>query len=163
SVVGMLLTVVIFAFCQRWVNSYGSKPEFEPFNFRNLLLTIVGIVVLIAVATWLLNNQVIARLVLGVIALGFVIIFGKEAFSMHGAALRKLIVAFILMLHAIILFVLYSQLRTSLILFDIRNVEHSILGIALEPEHYQALNPFWIIIGSPILAAIYNRMGETLP
>ncbi|SUH37640.1 proton/oligopeptide symporter [Salmonella enterica subsp. enterica] len=51
SVVGMLITVVNFAFCQRWVKSYGSKPDFEPINFRNLLLTIVGIVVLIAVAT----------------------------------------------------------------------------------------------------------------
>ena len=33
----------------------------------------------------------------------------------------------------------------------------------VEPEQYQALNPFWIIIGSPILAAIYNKMGDTLP
>lgn len=60
-------------------------------------------------------------------------------------------------------FVLYSQMPTSLNFFAIRNVEHSILGIAFEPEQYQALNPFWIIIGSPILAAIYNRMGDTLP
>ncbi|ELG1812032.1 dipeptide/tripeptide permease DtpA [Salmonella enterica] len=163
SVVGMLITVVNFAFCQRWVKSYGSKPDFEPINFRNLLLTIVGIVILIAVATWLLHNQDIARMVLGVIALGIVIIFGKEAFSMHGAARRKMIVAFILMLQAIIFFVLYSQMPTSLNFFAIRNVEHSILGIAFEPEQYQALNPFWIIIGSPILAAIYNRMGDTLP
>ncbi|EDF8698126.1 MFS transporter [Salmonella enterica] len=151
SVVGMLITVVNFAFCQRWVKSYGSKPDFEPINFRNLLLTIVGIVVLIAVATWLLHNQDIARMVLGVIALGIVIIFGKEAFSMHGAARRKMIVAFILMLQAIIFFVLYSQMPTSLNFFAIRNVEHSILGIAFEPEQYQALNPFWIIIGSLIL------------
>jgi POT family proton-dependent oligopeptide transporter len=74
-----------------------------------------------------------------------------------------MIVAFILMLEAIIFFVLYSQMPTSLNFFAIRNVEHSILGIAFEPEQYQALNPFWIIIGSPILAAIYNKMGDTLP
>jgi len=148
SVVGMLITVVNFAFCQRWVKQYGSKPDFEPINFRNLLLTIAGVVVLIAIATWLLHNQQIARMVLGVIALGIVFIFGKEAF---------------LMLEAIIFFVLYSQMPTSLNFFAIRNVEHSILGIAFEPEQYQALNPFWIIIGSPILAAIYNKMGDTLP
>ena len=163
SVVGMLITVVNFAFCQRWVKQYGSKPDFEPINFRNLLLTIVGVVVLIAIATWLLHNQQIARMVLGVIAIGIVFIFGKEAFTMKGAARRKMIVAFILMLEAIIFFVLYSQMPTSLNFFAIRNVEHSILGIAFEPEQYQALNPFWIIIGSPILAAIYNKMGDTLP
>lgn len=39
---------------------------------------------------------------LGVVAFGIVVIFGKEAFAMKGAARRKMIVAFILMLEAII-------------------------------------------------------------
>lgn len=100
---------------------------------------------------------------LGVIALGIVIIFAKEAMALQGAARRKMIVAFLLMVEAIVFFVLYSQMPTSLNFFAIRNVEHSILGIAFEPEQYQALNPFWIMIGSPILAAIYNKMGDRLP
>ncbi len=41
---------------------------------------------------------------LGVVAFGIVVIFGKEAFAMKGAARRKMIVAFILMLEAIIFF-----------------------------------------------------------
>ncbi len=141
SVVGLLITIVNFAFCQRWVKQYGSKPDFEPINYRNLLLTIIGVVALIAIATWLLHNQEVARMALGVVAFGIVVIFGKEAFAMKGAARRKMIVAFILMLEAIIFFVLYSQMPTSLNFFAIRNVEHSILG----------------------LAAIYNKMGDTLP
>lgn len=50
SVVGLLITIVNFAFCQRWVKQYGSKPDFEPINYRNLLLTIIGVVALIAIA-----------------------------------------------------------------------------------------------------------------
>lgn len=46
SVVGLLITIVNFAFCQRWVKQYGSKPDFEPINYRNLLLTIIGVVAL---------------------------------------------------------------------------------------------------------------------
>ncbi|PLP26011.1 dipeptide/tripeptide permease DtpA, partial [Klebsiella michiganensis] len=163
SFVGLVITIVNFAFCQRWVKQYGSKPDFAPLQVGKLLATIVGVVVLIAIATWLLHNQGIARMALGVVALGIIVIFAKEAFAMQGAARRKMIVAFILMLQAIIFFVLYSQMPTSLNFFAIRNVEHSLLGIAFEPEQYQALNPFWIIIGSPILAAIYNKMGDTLP
>lgn len=68
---------------------------------------------LIAIATWLLHNQEVARMALGVVAFGIVVIFGKEAFAMKGAARRKMIVAFILMLEAIIFFVLYSQMPTS--------------------------------------------------
>ncbi len=82
---------------------------------------------------------------------------------MKGAARRKMIVAFILMVQAIVFFVLYSQMPTSLNFFAIRNVEHAILGIDFQPEQFQALNPFWIMIGSPILAAIYNKMGDRLP
>jgi POT family proton-dependent oligopeptide transporter len=163
SVVGLLITIVNFAFCKRWVKNYGSKPDFEPLRVGYLLATIVGIAVLIAIATWLLHNQGIARMVLGVIALGIIAIFAKETFTLQGAARRKMIVAFILMVQAIVFFVLYSQMPTSLNFFAIRNVEHTLFGIAFEPEQYQALNPFWIIIGSPILAAIYNKMGDTLP
>ena len=102
-------------------------------------------------------------MVLGVVALGIVVIFAKETIGLKGAPRRKMIVAFLLMVEAIVFFVLYSQMPTSLNFFAIRNVEHSILGLAFEPEQYQALNPFWIMIGSPILAAIYNKMGDRLP
>lgn len=163
SFVGMLITLVNFIFCKKWVKNYGSKPDFAPVHFGKLLATIAGVVVLIAVATWLLHNQGIARAVLGVVALGIVLIFAKEAFAMKGAARRKMIVAFILMVEAIVFFVLYSQMPTSLNFFAIRNVGHDILGITFEAEQFQALNPFWIMIGSPILAAIYNKMGDRLP
>ncbi|STL69145.1 tripeptide transporter permease [Escherichia coli] len=67
SVVGLLITIVNFAFCQRWVKQYGSKPDFEPINYRNLLLTIIGVVALIAIATWLLHNQEVARMALALL------------------------------------------------------------------------------------------------
>lgn len=162
SVAGMLITIVNFLFCRNWVKQYGSAPDFTPVHTGKLLATIVGIVVLVAIATWLLRNQDIARMALGVIALGIVYLFVKEGSAMQGVTRRKMIVAFILMLEATIFFVQYSQMPTSLNFFAIHNVEHSILGITFEPEQYQALNPFWIIIFSPILAVIYNRMGERL-
>ncbi|MGG9011426.1 dipeptide/tripeptide permease, partial [Escherichia coli] len=70
SVVGLLITIFNFAFCQRWVQQYGSKPDFEPINYRNLLLTILGVVALIAIAPWLLHHQEVARMALGVVAFG---------------------------------------------------------------------------------------------
>ncbi|MGD8162836.1 dipeptide/tripeptide permease DtpA [Pantoea sp. FN0307] len=163
SVVGLAITVINFLLCQKMVKDYGSKPDFAPLNIGKLLVTLVGVVVLISIATWLLHNQFIARIVLGVIALGILLVFAKEAFALKGAARRRMIVAFLLMVEAIVFFVLYMQMPTSLNFFAIRNVEHSILGIAFEPEQYQALNPFWIMVASPILAAVYNKMGDRLP
>lgn len=163
SFVGMMITLVNFMFFRKWVKHHGSKADFAPLNMRKLLATLAGIVVMITLATWLLHNQGIARLVLAVIAIGIVVVFAKEAFSLHGHARRKMIVAFVLMVQAIVFFVLYMQMPTSLNFFAIRNVEHSILGIVFQPEQFQALNPFWIMIFSPLLAAIYNKMGDRLP
>ncbi|WP_455810891.1 dipeptide/tripeptide permease DtpA [Pseudomonas graminis] len=163
SFVGMLITLVNFMFFRKWVKNHGSKADFAPLNIRKLLMTLVGIVVMITLATWLLHNQGIARMVLGVIAVGIVLVFAKETFALKGHARRKMIVAFVLMVQAIVFFVLYMQMPTSLNFFAIRNVEHSILGITFQPEQFQALNPFWIMIFSPLLAAIYNKMGDRLP
>ncbi|PAF51179.1 dipeptide/tripeptide permease A [Helicobacter sp. 13S00401-1] len=163
SVVGMLLAIINFLFLKRWVKDYGSKPDFEPINLYKLGLTIIGIIVLIAIATWLLHYQHIARIVLGLIAIVVIIIFAKETFSLHGVARKKMILAFILMIESLIFFVLYAQMPTSLNFFAVHNVSHSILGIHFQPEQYQALNPFWIIIASPILAIMYNKLGDTLP
>ncbi len=77
---------------------------------------------------------------------------------------RKGMVLFIvLFFQAVIFFVLYFQMPTSLTLFALRNVEHHILWLPMQPANFQALNPFWILVMSPILAAYYahqTRKGK---
>ncbi len=51
SVVGMVITIINFAFCQKWVKQYGSKPDFAPVHMGKLLATIAGVVVLVVIAT----------------------------------------------------------------------------------------------------------------
>lgn len=163
SVIGLIITLFNFLFCQRQVKNNGSKPDFAALHFGKLLATLLGVVALIAIATWLLHHQDIARIALSVVAVGIVVIFAKEAFALHGTARRRMIVAFLLMVEAIVFFVLYMQMPTSLNFFAIRNVEHSIFGFAFEPEQFQALNPMWIMVASPMLAAVYNKMGDRMP
>ncbi|ELZ5939066.1 dipeptide/tripeptide permease DtpA [Providencia vermicola] len=163
SVVGLVITLINFFMCKKWVAAHGSKPDFVPMVISKLLATLVGIVALIAISTWLLHNMDIARAALGIISLGIIVIFIKETVALDGIARRRMIVALILMLEAIVFFVLYSQMPTSLNFFALHNVEHEVLGFSVEPAQYQALNPLWIMIGSPILAAIYNKMGDHLP
>ena len=68
--------------------------------------------------------------------------------------------AFILMIEAIVFYVLYAQMPTSLNFFAINNVHHEILGFTINPVSFQALNPFWVVVASPILASIYTRLGS---
>ncbi|WP_075181707.1 dipeptide/tripeptide permease DtpA [Pantoea sp. 1.19] len=163
SVIGLVITLLNFLFCKRMVKDFGSKADFAPLHVGKLLATLVAIVALVAISAWLLHHQEIARLTLAVVALGIVLIFAKETFALQGAARRKMIVAFLLMVEAIVFFVLYMQMPTSLNFFAIRNVEHTLFGLTFEPEQFQALNPFWIMVASPILAAVYNKLGDRLP
>ncbi|TGD50273.1 hypothetical protein C9F10_03160, partial [Salmonella enterica subsp. enterica serovar Poona] len=35
-----------------------------------------------------------------------------------------------------------------------------LLGFAIPPGGCQALKPFWVVVASPVLAAIYTRLGS---
>ncbi|HFB65265.1 MAG TPA: MFS transporter, partial [Aeromonadales bacterium] len=61
-------------------------------------------------------------------------------------------------------FIFYQQMSTSLALFALRNVDWNfqIFGMHLwtwAPAQFQALNPIWIMIMSPILALWYTKAG----
>ncbi|WP_413722893.1 dipeptide/tripeptide permease DtpA [Sodalis sp. RH23] len=163
SVVGMLITLVNFLVCRSWVRDYGSKPDFAPLQWGRLAAVIAGIAAAIALSSWLLHHQTIARWVLGLISVGIILVFARETFALHGAARRRMLVAFLMMMEAVVFFVLYSQMPTSLNFFAIHNVGHSLFGWSFQPEQFQALNPFWIMLASPLLAALYNAMGDRLP
>ncbi|BAH83289.1 dipeptide/tripeptide permease DtpA [Candidatus Ishikawella capsulata] len=163
SVIGLLITLINFLFFQHVVKDYGSTPDFLPLNFNKLFVTITGIISIIVLATWLLHHQIVTNITICVISSIIIIIFIKQVFLLKNNARSEMIAAFLLMLEAIVFFVLYMQMPTSLNFFAIHNVEHSIFSLKFEPTQYQALNPFWIIVFSPILAVIYNKLGDKLP
>lgn len=163
SVIGMFITIVNFASCLRWVKNNGSRVDFIPLHAGKLLLTIIGVIVLIAAATLLLHYQHIARLALIAVTVCIVVIYIKTTIQLSSTERRKMIVAFVLMIQAMIFFILYNQSPTSINFFAIHNVEHTLFGFSVHPEQYQSLNALWIMIGSPILAIIYNKLGNKLP
>ena len=51
---------------------------------------------------------------------------------------------------------MYFQMPTSINLFVLRNVAYG----SIPPASFQALNPIWILMISPILATIYRRLAS---
>lgn len=49
---------------------------------------------------------------------------------------------------------------TSLSLFALRNVDHSILGIPIQPAQFQMLNSFWVMAMSPVMAWFYQCLDK---
>ncbi|OWY39843.1 dipeptide/tripeptide permease A [Xenophilus sp. AP218F] len=163
SVAGMLFTVLNFLFMRSWVKDYGSPADFKTPKLSTWIAVLAGVALFCVLAALLLKHEMIAKLVLAALSIGIIAIFAKETFLLQGAERKKMIVAFVLMLQATVFFVLYNQMPLSLNFFAIHNVTHDLLGVPVQPEQFQSLNPFWIMLASPLLALCYNKLGNRLP
>lgn len=157
--VGMCLALITYIFLRHLVSSYGSKPDFERIPVRIIGLVLALTAVLVVMSTWLLVHYTISSWMILFGGLIILFIFLFEILKAPENEKRSLILCLILIVQAIIFFVLYLQMPTSLNLFALRNVEHHLWGIPFEAASYQVFNPFWIMLLSPILAMIYNQLA----
>ncbi|MGF1739611.1 dipeptide/tripeptide permease DtpA [Vibrio profundum] len=162
SAVGLAITVVNFIFCQHILKGVGSPADSKKVNKTSLLLVVAGTVAVSFLSAYLLQHLSIAHSLLVVAGIAIVALYMKDAFSITGVERAKMLVAFVLMLQGIVFFVLYFQMPTSLNFFAIHSVSHDVFGIAVEPEQFQALNPMWIMLASPLLAMLYGKLGDKL-
>ena len=147
-----------FRYLVRGVDSPVGK---KPLSVRKMVLTVVGVVLVSVVSAWMLDHLEVAHMLLLVIGLLVYGVFLKMIFQSRGAERSKMIAALILIAEAIVFFTLYQQMPTSLNFFAINNVEHSILGIDIpDAQVFQTLNPFWIMLASPVLAWLYSHFGD---
>ena len=157
---GLIIALLVYIACRGMVKDIGSEPDFRPMSFSKLLYVLLGSVVMIFVCAWLMHNVEVANLVLIVLSIVVTIIFFRQAFKLDKTGRNKMFVAFVLMLEAVVFYILYAQMPTSLNFFAINNVHHEILGFSINPVSFQALNPFWVVLASPILAGIYTQLGN---
>ena len=160
SAIGLVITIVNFIISHSIVKHVGSKPDMKPVNVVHYISVLVGAIVLSFVSAFLLQHLFYAHAILVVVGVTIVVLYFKEALQTSGIERAKMLVAFLLMLQGIVFFVLYFQMPTSLNFFAIHNISHDLFGIRVAPEQFQALNPLWIMIASPILAIIYNKFGD---
>jgi POT family proton-dependent oligopeptide transporter len=66
-------------------------------------------------------------------------------------------IAIFLILEAIVFFIVYNQMNSSLILFALKNSDLMLFGIKVRSAHYQLLNPLLIILIGSRLPAIYEK------
>ncbi len=158
---GLILAVGSFVSFRHLVRGIDSPAGLEPLSGKKLLVTVAGVIAATLISAWLLNHLTIAHWLMfgiGVLVYG---VFFKMILQSSGQVRRQMIAAIILIAEAIAFFTLYNQMPTSLNFFAIKNVEHSILGMEIpDAQVFQTLNPFWIMLASPVLAYIYSHFGS---
>ena len=158
---GLLLAILGYKTFGKVLSEIGSEPDFHPVNKKYLLCIISVVVLMIFICAWLLKHLEVTSVILSlalIVTFGFMIRFIITA---NDKTQRyKYIVCMVLIIEAITFFILYQQMQTSLNLFTIRNTDCSVLGMKVPGVMFQNLNPFWIMVSSPILAFMYNRLGK---
>lgn len=164
--VGLVLGLINLMFMRRTWQHIGSLPDEQPLDVGKLMMVLGAGAVMVGASAVILQYQSVAR--------AFVYIAGFVVLGIFVHLIRKsepgeragLIAALVLTLQTVFFFIFYQQMSTSLSLFALRNVDwdFQVLGMHLwtwSPGQFQALNPIWIMLMSPILAWIYTSAGRS--
>ena len=162
---GLVIGLVNYWFMAQAMRHIGSVPDDKPFAWGHFALVIGGAILCAIGAAVVLQYEDVARIFVyaaGIVLLG---IFTYLIARSHRDERAGLIAALILTIQTIFFFVFYQQMSTSLNLFALRNVDWSfdLFGLHLwtwSPAQFQAFNPIWIMILSPILAYLYTHFGN---
>lgn len=158
---GLVLAVGGFVGFRYLVRGIDSPAGAEPLSVSKVVITAVGVIAMTVFSSWMLSHLSVAHWLLLIIGLLVYGVFFKMIFQARGAERSHMVAAMVLIVEAIVFFTLYQQMPTSLNFFAIKNVEHSVLGITIpNAEVFQTLNPFWIMLASPLLAWAYSHFGS---
>jgi len=162
---GLVVGLVNFFFMRASMAHIGSEPDAKPFDVKGLLKVLGAGAVCVLAAVIILQHREIARAFVVIAAIAMLGIFGYLIATSHRDERAGLIAALVLTIQTIFFFIFYQQMSTSLSLFALRNVDpaQNLFGMHLFtwlPAQYQALNPFWIMALSPVLAFAYTWAGK---
>ncbi|KTC76890.1 oligopeptide:H+ symporter [Legionella brunensis] len=158
SFIGLILGLANYWFQRQQVVNINTASDTKIIKLWQWLLVIAGIVIVTMISAYLLQHVMLAKNLVWVIVTLVVIVYFFYMRKENKASFMRMLVAFILMLEAIVFFTLYQQMPTSLNLFAVNNVTPMMFGIRIDPQSFQALNPIWIITMSPVLALFYNKL-----
>lgn len=162
---GLVVGLVNFSFMRASLAHIGSDPDSRPFDVMKLLKVLGCGAVLVFVAAFIIKHESFAKWFVIFAAVALLLIFLYLIMISQRGERAGLAAALVLTIQTIFFFIFYQQMPTSLALFALRNTDWnwSVFGVHLYtwlPGQYQALNPIWIMILSPILAWIYTTAGR---
>jgi len=163
--VGLLVGLSNYLVMRHTLSHIGSDPDRQPFSMQRLGMVLAGSVGIMFLSAFILNFEDVARAFVYAAAVAVLGIFGYLISKSRQEERAGLIVALVLTVETVFFFIFYQQMSTSMNLFALRNVDwhQSFFGMHVftwKPAQFQALNPIWIFILSPLLAWIYNSLAR---
>ncbi|HXH27864.1 MAG TPA: oligopeptide:H+ symporter [Candidatus Polarisedimenticolia bacterium] len=163
--VGLVLGLLNYLVMRHTMEHVGSEPDTRPVEGGKLGAVLLGGAVCVFVSAYILQHEAVARAFVYLAGLAVLGIFAYLISIGRREDRAGLIAALVLTVQTVFYFIFYQQMSTSLNLFALRNVNpaFNLFGMHFwdwSPAQFQAFNPIWIFILSPILAWIYRAAGR---
>ncbi len=163
---GLILGLINYVMMMRTLKNIGSPPDEQPVRWDRLWLILGVGLVCVFVVTFIVQYSAARDIAVILAGLTVFAIFVYMIVVGERSERAGLVAALVLTVQTILFFIFYSQMATSLTLFALHNVslEWKLFGFDMwpwSPGQYQALNPIWIMLLSPVLAWIYTHMGKS--
>lgn len=160
SSLGLVLGLVNY-WAQRsyvaFINTQADQRKILPLHW---ILVLGGVLILAKLSAYLLQHALLTKNLLWMVILVVLGLYGYFIKKESKASALRMWVVLVLMLEAVLFFTLYQQMPTSINLFAVYHVTPRFLGLSIDPQSFQALNPLWIIFMSPLLAYFYGRLDK---
>jgi len=161
SAIGLTLGLLNYGLFHRYLRPYGAAPDFEKLRWSRLAWVVAGSLLIAWLLAQIVRHRPVALALVGLFLVLMIYVFAHLLVTGRRTE-RKRIVACIIFTGMSVIWAIYNQqIYTSLTLFALRNVRHSLLGIHVAPAQFQDLNQFWLVVLALPLAGLYQRMGRT--
>lgn len=168
---GLVFGLGYYGVFRGWVRHVGGKLERQPVSPKAALIVWGGTFVSIMAGVAILKSATIARDCMVVAAVLIALSWAWLYLRVQPHERAGMRLAYLLCAETMVYALFYQQQLTSLTLFALRAVDgtYRLGGYTLfhmSAGQFQALDPIWIMIASPLLAMLYNglaRSGRDFP
>ncbi len=158
SFIGLTLGLLNYLWQKHHIKDIRTPADENPISIGHWVLVIIGVLVATKISAYLLQHVAIAKNLVWLVTFVVCCVYIAYMRKQKKAEVYKMLLALILMIEALVFFVLYQQMPTSINLFAVNNVSPTLFGIQIDPQSFQVLNPIWIIVMSPLLAMFYEKL-----
>ncbi|MED7788811.1 oligopeptide:H+ symporter [Francisella sp. 19X1-34] len=157
--VGKTIAALNFYYRFSMYDDVVDKIDKEPMPTKSKLMVISYLVVayLLTLIFYQIPNQ--ANVILGTISIICLLAFlARTVIGLKAEVRIKQVIGLFLIVIAVVFFVVYNQMNSTLILLAKNNSNLNLLGLTIKPASYNLINSIVIILGGMLLIRIYPRM-----
>ncbi|WP_263078323.1 oligopeptide:H+ symporter [Endozoicomonas sp. Mp262] len=163
-VIGKALAALNFIAKRKIYSNIVDDMDATPMTRQRSIPVLAYLVIGYALAFFAYLNPGISTYLIGIGCVSGISIFCIRTLMLKGDDRVKQLVATFLILVAVVFFVLYNQMATTMVLFTKNSTDLSLFGIKLEAAQFQMINPFVILLIGSALPRFYHTFKKfTIP